>query len=254
MSSDSSNDSSNASADLREKILIVTGGTGALGSVVAATLLDAGARVVVTYIDAEEYKQLSAAIAKSRDAETVERLTGANVDLTDEDAVESFFARLEKSQPRLDGVVHIAGGFVYAGLGDTTMRQFDLMWNLNFRSLFLCARAAYGRLKRNGGGAIVSIGARPGLQGAAGLSAYAASKAAVINFTQTLADEGRGDGIRAFSVLPSIIDTPANRAAMPDADFATWVAPASLARVIRFVLEEESRDMSGAILPVYGGA
>ncbi len=236
------------------KTLLVTGGTGALGSAVSLRLLAEGARVIVTYIVDEEFAQLQRAAGGETDQ--AQRLVGHKVDLISESAVSSFFQKLsdEMGAAPLDGLVHIAGGFVYAGLGETTTAQFDLMWNLNFRSLFLCARAAYPWLKQNGGGTIVTIGARPGLQGTAGLSAYAASKAAVINFTQTLADEGRADGVRAFSVLPSIIDTPANRAAMPDAPHDTWVSPASLARVIAFVLEDESRDMSGAILPVYGQA
>lgn len=238
---------------LQNKVLIVTGGTGALGTAVTGTLLDAGAKVVVTYIVDEEYAQLQAT-TKQRNPDAAGRLSGARVDLTDENAVTDFFRQIMNQHAKVDGVINIAGGFVYAGLTETTIDQFDLMWNLNFRTLFLTSRAAYPHLKQSGGGTVVTIGARPGTQGVAGLSAYAASKAAVINFTQTLADEGRADGIRAFSILPSIIDTPANRAAMPDADFATWVTPASLARVIRFVLEDESRDMSGAILPVYGHA
>ncbi|MCR9141265.1 MAG: SDR family oxidoreductase [bacterium] len=246
---------SNASrpSNLQDQVLIVTGGTGALGSAVSASLLDAGARVIVTYIVDEEYAELAASIAETRDAQTAGRLSGRKVDVTDESAVNEFFQTTASEHSRLDGLVHIAGGFVYAGLVETSTEQFDRMWNLNLRSLFLCGRAAYPLLKQSRG-AIITIGARPGLQGTAGLSAYAASKAGVINFTQTVADEGRADGVRAFSVLPSIIDTPANRAAMPDADFNSWVTPASLARVIRFALEEESRDMSGAVLPVYGGA
>ena len=234
---------------LKDAVFLVTGGTGALGSAVSAGLLDAGAKVVVSYIVDEEF----ATLQQSRPADDAGTLSGVKVDLTNETAVREFVESVAKQHGRLDGVVNIAGGFVYAPLVETSIEQFDRMMNLNFRTLFLTSRAAFPLLKQNGGGSIVSIGARPGLQGSAGLSAYAASKAAVINFTQTLADEGRADGIRAYSVLPSIIDTPANRQAMPDQDFLKWVTPESLARVIRFVLEDESKDLSGASLPVYGG-
>lgn len=245
-------------AGLKDRVVLITGGTGALGSAVTQTLLQAGARVATTYIIDAEFTRLQESVAADSrgadDAPVGDALTGHKVDLTNEDAVAALIDTIVSKHGRLDGVVNIAGGFVFAPLVETTSAQFDLMWNLNFRSLFLTSRAAYPHLKAGGGGTIVSIGARPGLQGSAGLGAYAASKAAVINFTQTLADEGRADGIRAFSILPSIIDTPANRAAMPDADFAAWVTPESLARVIRFVLEDESRDLSGATLPVYGRA
>ncbi len=240
-----------SSADLAGKQLIVTGGTGALGSAVSQTLLASGATVTVSYIVDEEFAELQKQCAE---AVSAGRLHGAKANLTEESAVGDFVKATAADRGGLDGVVNIAGGFVFAPLLETSVDQLDHMWNLNFRTLFLVSRAAYPHLKQRGGGTIVSIGARPGTQGTAGLSAYAASKAAVINFTQTLADEGRADGVRAFSVLPSIIDTPANRAAMPDANFETWVTPASLARVIRFVLEDESQDMSGAILPVYGQA
>jgi NAD(P)-dependent dehydrogenase (short-subunit alcohol dehydrogenase family) len=125
---------------------------------------------------------------------------------------------------------------------------------LNLRPNVLLARAAMPRFVRRGGGAFVAVSARPALRPFPGAAPYIVSKAAVLSFVQTLDAEYRQDGIRANAVLPSVIDTPANRAAQPDADYSKWVAPAEIAKVVRFLVSSESAPTSGAAIPVYGRA
>jgi NAD(P)-dependent dehydrogenase (short-subunit alcohol dehydrogenase family) len=236
---------------LKSKVILVTGGTGALGGAVTRAILEAGAKVAVSYIVDAEYADLQSESAIP--TELRRSLSGHRANLTDEAAVAALMDAVLMAHGRLDGVVCLAGGFVFAPLLETSVDQLDRMLHLNFRTLFLTCRAAFPHLKEQGG-AIVTIGSRPGTRGQAGFGVYGAAKAAVINFTETLADEGRPDNIRAFCLMPSIIDTPANRKAMPDADPGQWVAPASIARVVSFLLDDASRDMSGAIIPVYGNS
>jgi NAD(P)-dependent dehydrogenase (short-subunit alcohol dehydrogenase family) len=226
--------------DFRNQTVIVTGGTGALGRAVIGALLAAGARCRVPYIvDAEAdsfpFKDRVALVEKC--------------DLTDEADV----ARLYDGVADLWASIHIAGGFAMGGVAETDKAGMLAMLNMNFVSCYLCCRAAVRGFGASGG-RIVNIAARPGLEPrlGAGMAPYAASKAAVAAFTQALAAEVAGKGILVNAIAPSIIDTPANRAAMPKADHAAWPKPEDIAATIAFLASPDNRVTTGAVVPVPG--
>ncbi len=231
----------------KERVALITGGTGGLGRSVSGALVAAGFRTVVGY--ALHEKDLGG-------LETLyPGIGGLQFDVTDPKGTESAFAGFGEKYGRLDALVHVAGGFAGGTpLTETTVDVFDHMMNLNARSTFLVLRQAFVLMKKNRYGRIITIGARPAVDGAAGLSAYAASKAAVVNLTRTAAQEGREFGITANCVLPSTIDTPANRSSMPKANFDDWVKPERLAHIIASLAAEAAADTSGAVIPVYGRA
>jgi NAD(P)-dependent dehydrogenase (short-subunit alcohol dehydrogenase family) len=221
--------------------VLVAGGTGALGSAVVDDLLDAGHAVTSTWIVPAEVEGI-----EERDG-----LSLVKADLTSPAGAEEAVA----AAGDLTAVVNLVGGFA-AGpkVHETDPAAFEHQFRLNLRPAFLLARAGVPRLIENGGGAFVCVSARAGLQPFSGAAGYATSKAAVLAFVKALDAEYRDDGVRANAVIPSVIDTPANRAAMPDADHSKWVQPAEIARVIRFLLSEDSAPVSGAGVPVYGRA
>jgi NAD(P)-dependent dehydrogenase (short-subunit alcohol dehydrogenase family) len=220
--------------------VVVTGGTGALGTAVVDALLAAGARCRVPYIiDAE------AAAFPHKDRVT---LVG-NCDLTKEADV----ARLYDGATDLWASLHIAGGFAMGNVADTDKAGLMHMLNMNFVSCYLCCRAAV-RGFGAAGGRIVNISARPALEPrlGAGMAAYAASKAAVATFSQSLAAEVAGRNILVNAVAPSIIDTPANRTAMPQADHGAWPKPEQIAATIAFLASPDNAVTTGAVVPVSG--
>jgi NAD(P)-dependent dehydrogenase (short-subunit alcohol dehydrogenase family) len=226
--------------------ILVTGGTGALGSAVVAAFLDVGWRVAVTWVDPKELERVTER----------EGLVLIEADLSDEAAVDQAVARAadDESAP-LRAVANLVGG--YAGgarVHETRPEDFERQFTLNVRPTFLVTRAALPRLIAAGGGSIVCVSTRAAVQPFAGAAGYIASKAAVIAFVKTVATEYRDDGVRCNAILPSVIDTPANRASQPDADHSRWVPPAEIARVVRFLCSEESAPVSGAEVPVYGRA
>jgi NAD(P)-dependent dehydrogenase (short-subunit alcohol dehydrogenase family) len=155
----------------------------------------------------------------------------------------------------LRAVVNLVGGFAMGGrVHETPVEDFEAQFRLNLRPTYLVCAAALGHLQAAGGGAIVCVSTRAALRPFAGAAGYIASKAAVLAFVDALAAEYRDDGIRANAILPSVIDTPGNRASQPDADHSRWVAPERIADVVRFLCEDGSAVVSGAHVPVYGGA
>jgi NAD(P)-dependent dehydrogenase (short-subunit alcohol dehydrogenase family) len=231
---------------LAERSVLVTGGTGALGSAVVAALLDAGWRVVVTWIHEKELERV----------EQRENLVLVEADLFDESAVNRAVAEAagESSAP-LHAVANLVGGYAGGSLvHETPLEDFERQFQLNLRPTYLVTRAALPHLIEAGGGGIVCVSTRAAVQPFAGAAGYIASKAAVIAFAQALAVEYRDEGVRCNAILPSVIDTPANRASQPDADHSRWVPPAEIARVVRFLCSEESSPTSGAAIPVYGRA
>ena len=228
------------------QVALVAGGTGALGSAVARALLAEGAHVTVTYRNAEEFAALQR-LAGS------ERLAGAQADVTDPAAAETLIGELVRGHGRLDILVNAVGGFTGgAPLWQADAAAFDRMLNLNLRSGHALARAAAPVLLRAGHGAVVNIAARAAVEHGAGSAVYNASKAAALALFDSLAADLTGSGVRVNSVLPSIIDTPANRAAMPDADFAHWPKAEDIARVVLFLCSDDARVIHGAAIPVYG--
>jgi NAD(P)-dependent dehydrogenase (short-subunit alcohol dehydrogenase family) len=235
--------------NFHDKIVLVTGGTGGLGREVTMAFLEAGASVVVTYQVAEEFAAVVAA-AQSIGATPPE---GVSVDVTDAQAVEKIIAGIVEKQGRLDILVNTVGG--YAGgtnLWEVDPRTYDKMLQLNLKAGFVLARAVVPQMIRQNRGWIVNIASKAAFDHAAGGALYAASKAAALAMMDSLAAEVKPYNITVNSVLPSIIDTSANRKAMPGADFAKWPKPEEIARVILFLCSEEGRVIHGAAIPVYG--
>jgi NAD(P)-dependent dehydrogenase (short-subunit alcohol dehydrogenase family) len=221
--------------------VLVAGGTGALGAAVVKELVASGYPVAATWLVEEERERLQG----------VEGVELIRADLFDVSQAASAVAAISE----IEAVVNLVGGYAQGPrLHETDPEEFDRLMRLNLRPNVLLARAAIPRFLRRGGGAFVAVSARPALRPFPGAAPYIVSKAAVLSFVQTLDAEYRQDGIRANAVLPSVIDTPANRAAQPDADYAKWVTPEAIARVIRFLISEDSAPMSGAAVPVYGRA
>ncbi|MDE2227470.1 MAG: SDR family NAD(P)-dependent oxidoreductase [Alphaproteobacteria bacterium] len=228
--------------DYHGRVVVVTGGTGALGSAVVQALLARGAACVVPYVDPAEAARFP---AKDRVA-----LVGP-ADLANESAV----ARLYDDAGVLWASIHLAGGFAMTAVGETRKADILKMVEMNFFTCHLCCVAAVRALRRSGqGGRIVNVAARPALEPrlASGMAAYGASKAAVAALTQALAEEVAGDGILVNAVAPSIIDTPANRAAMPRAKHEQWPKVEEIAATILFLASPANRVTRGAIVPVYG--
>jgi NAD(P)-dependent dehydrogenase (short-subunit alcohol dehydrogenase family) len=231
-----------------DRVALVAGGTGGLGRAVSLAFLEDGARVVVTYRRPEEFDLLMGEAGAGGS-----RLDGQRADVTDEAAagelVEGAFAR----HGRLDALVNTVGG--YAGgtkLWELETKVFDRMLNLNLRSGYALARAAVRVMLRQGRGAIVNVASQAAVSPGAGAAAYAASKAAAVALMDSLARDLEGTGVRVNSLLPSIIDTEANRRMMPDADFSKWPKSRDIARVILFLCGDNARVINGAAIPVYG--
>jgi len=225
---------------------LVTGGTGGLGVAVVERLLAGGWRVVVPWLAEHELERLP-----PRDG-----LSLVEADLLDSGSVARVAgqAAADSAAP-LGAAVNLVGGFAQGGrIHETPIEDFERQLQLNLRTTYLVTQAAVPHLLAAGGGAIVCVGTRAALRPFPGAAGYVTSKAAVLAFVQAVAVEYRDDGIRCNAVLPSVIDTPANRAAQPDADHDRWVAPAEIAAVIGFLCSDDSAPISGAAIPVYGRA
>jgi NAD(P)-dependent dehydrogenase (short-subunit alcohol dehydrogenase family) len=224
------------SFELDGKNVVITGGDGALGQAVVQAFRAAGAICHLPLIG-----------SPSGGAVAGIRATGP-VNLTDEAAVEAYYAAL----PPLAASVHLAGGFKAKPIAETTRADLAQQLELNLVTAFLCCREAVKALRKSGGGRIVNVGSRAVDQPAKEQVAYAISKSGVAALTRALAVEVRDQGIQVNAVLPSIIDTPANRTAMPKADYNRWPKAEEIARTIVWLASEENRLTSGALIPVYG--
>lgn len=201
--------------------VVVTGAGGGLGPAVVETLKGAGATV----------------LTPSR----------RDVDLSDEKAVKAYYAAL----PSLWASVHVAGGFSMADLEDTTLADFQAQWNINTVTAFLCCREAVRRMKVSAkGGRIVNVGSKAAMDFPGGKIAYVTAKAALAGMTRAIASESRRSGILVNAVLPETIDTPANRAAMPGADYSKWTAPSAIAKTIAWLISAENETVTGNLVPV----
>jgi NAD(P)-dependent dehydrogenase (short-subunit alcohol dehydrogenase family) len=226
----------------------VAGGTGGLGRAVSLAFLQQGARVTVTYVLQEEFDALKQAAGSGGT-----RLKGHVADVTNAGVVSALVATLVAEHGAPDVLVNTVGG--YAGgapLWEVEPGVFEKMLALNLRSGYALSRAVVPAMLARKRGAIVNIAARAALDHPAGVGAYAASKAAALALLDSLAADLKGTGVRVNTVLPSIIDTPANRKAMPNANFAIWPKPEDIARVILFLCSAEARVIHGAAIPVYG--
>jgi NAD(P)-dependent dehydrogenase (short-subunit alcohol dehydrogenase family) len=222
--------------------LVISGGTGGLGSAVTAVMLQAGWHVVVPYVDDSELER----VAPHPELELVK------ADLFDPVAATAV---VEQTPGPFGGLINLVGGFAAGGrVHETPIADFERQFELNLRPAYLLCHAALPRLIDAGGGAIVCVSTRAALRPFSGAAGYISSKAAVLAFVDALAVEYTKDGVRANAILPSVIDTPANRASQPDADFSRWVTPEQIAHVIRFLCSEDSAPISGGHIPVYGRA
>jgi NAD(P)-dependent dehydrogenase (short-subunit alcohol dehydrogenase family) len=226
--------------------VVVTGGTGALGTAVVGALLQAGATCHLPYRSEEEAQRFP---HRGHQSVTLAALG----DLSDEAAITGYYAGFSK----LWASIHIAGGFAFAPIEKSDKALLMGQIESNLVSAYLCSRAAIANFRQSGaGGRIVNVAARPALEPRTGanMTAYAASKAGLAGLTQALAEEVARDGILVNAIAPSIMDTAANRAAMPKADFATWPKVEEVAATILFLASPENVVTRGAIVPVYGKA
>jgi NAD(P)-dependent dehydrogenase (short-subunit alcohol dehydrogenase family) len=222
------------------KRVAVTGGFGALGRAVAEVLTGQGARVAL--LD----KAPAPAVLPACE------LALGGVELSDGAAANAALAQVAAGLGGLDGLVNVAGGFHWELINGGSVDTWDAMHQMNLRTALLASQAALPHLRQSTQGRIVNVGALASQQAAQGMGAYAASKAGVARLTEALAEELKDQGITVNAVLPSILDTPANRADMPQADFSRWVQPAQLAEVIAFLLRDAAAAVTGALIPVRG--
>jgi len=232
----------------QDKMAVVAGGTGALGRAASLAFLQAGATVVATYRRQEEYDALAAAAGSA-----AKKLSGATLDVTDEAAALAFASEVAAKHGRLDILVNAVGG--YAGgknLWETDAKTYQQMMALNLKSGYALARAILPVMIRQDRGWVVNIASKAAYGRSPGAALYSASKAAALALFDSLAEEVKPYNINVNSIVPSIFDTPANRQAMPKADFSRWPKPEEIARVILFLCSEEARLIHGAAVPVYG--
>jgi NAD(P)-dependent dehydrogenase (short-subunit alcohol dehydrogenase family) len=222
---------------LRDRRVVITGGTGGLGSAVVKAFADEGATCEVT--------------TRRPEKSTGERVRYHVVDVADEAAVARFY---ETVGPDLWASIHLVGAFDMSPIAETTLEQFRSMFDTNAMTCFLCCREAVKAMRKSGGGRIVNVSSRPAVVPTGGMIPYTTSKAAVSSITQCLAEEVKADGILVNAVVPSIMDTPANRAAMPKADFSKWPKVEEVAQAILFLASGENALTSGALVPVYGNS
>jgi len=234
--------------EFQDRVALVTGGTGALGSSVTLDLLNSGARVAVTYRSDREWNALEVRAGEHR-----QNLTGAQVDLERPQHVEGLVASLLTNWQRIDYLVAVAGGFAAGKSFETDDETWDHMLKLNLGSLISCLRSIVPVMIRQNFGRIVTVSSGAILRGGgAGIAAYAVSKGAVLELSEILADELKAYDIHVHCILPGTMDTEANRLAMPRADFSKWVRTEEVARVVRFLLSDDARPVRSVVVPVLG--
>ena len=233
---------------ITDKVILITGATGGLGTPVTAILHAAGSRVVVSYGSAASLAKLEKHLQIKSGS-----LPAIQADVSKTASVEALVQEALRREGRIDALVNLVGGFAGGDpLIGTSEADWEKMQQLNLNAAFRLCKAVLPVMYRQKSGRLVMIAAQPGLRGTAGLSAYAASKAGLINLIQTVAAEGREHGVSANVLVPGIIDTPANRAAMPDADTSSWVKPEAMARVIAFLCSDAGGAVSGSALQLTG--
>jgi NAD(P)-dependent dehydrogenase (short-subunit alcohol dehydrogenase family) len=238
-----------ATPSLTGRVALVTGATGALGRCVVRRLVDAGVGVHLTWRSEHEATDLRAFLGAR-----VNRVAWHQADVTSPGDVASLFDALRADPGRLDILACVVGGFTAGSLETTSPEAWDRMMALNATSAFLCCRAAIPLLRDSGRGRIVNVAAKPALErGSPNMAAYAASKAAVLNLTYSLAKELAHDRIAVNAIVPSIIDTPANRAAMPRADMAGWLRPEEIADVVTWLVGDAASVVTGTAVNLSRG-
>jgi NAD(P)-dependent dehydrogenase (short-subunit alcohol dehydrogenase family) len=237
---------------LKDRVAIISGGTGALGRAVSERFLEEGARVAVPYIIDAEVPLFDERMGKRFQSSNIFL---SKVDVADEQQVASFVDQTVNKMGRADILVNLVGGF-WGGktIAETTMAEWQAMFDLNLKPTFMLCRAVVPIMQKNKYGRIVSVSSRTGLLGAGEFAAYAVAKGTIKTFTASLAEEVLNDNILVNAIAPSTIDTEANRKAMPKAKHENWVKPEDIAKTIAFLCSELNQVTSGTVVPVYGRA
>jgi NAD(P)-dependent dehydrogenase (short-subunit alcohol dehydrogenase family) len=234
--------------DFEGKVVLVTGGTGALGREVSLAFLKSNAVAAITYVVDKEILQL-----ESKLGDLMKKVTLIKADISDEQQIKKTVSDVVKKYGRIDILANIVGGYLGGKkVTEMTEKEWDLMMNLNLKTAFLVSKHVVSQMVKQGSGKVIHVAARLGLKGIGGNSAYSASKSGLIRLVESLSDEVKGNNINVNCIMPSIIDTDANRKDMPDADFSKWVKPSEIARVMLFLASDDSRPIHGAAIPVYG--
>jgi NAD(P)-dependent dehydrogenase (short-subunit alcohol dehydrogenase family) len=233
---------------LAGKVVIVTGSVGNLGLATAQALQAAQARTVLVDRSSERLRESYPDLVASPN-----HILAGGIDLTDPDSLARIVTSAGERFGRIDALVNTVGGWRGGKpVHEMELADWDFLFGVNLRTTLLCCRAVIPQMLRQGGGKIVNVASRDALQGGAGYSAYSASKSAVLRLTEALAAELKNSNINVNCVMPSTIDTPQNRKAMPNGDFGKWVAPEAIAEVILFLISDAARAINGAAVPVYG--
>lgn len=222
---------------LDKKVVLITGGTGQLGQVVAETFAGVGGQVATSYLFENELKYLSDTFRKA--------VFIVRADVTNEQEVAALFHQVVKHYGAVDILINLVGGFVpKATVEETTTKNWDHMMNINLKSTFFCCREFLKLIKGKSYGRIISMAAMPALVPTAGRGSYAVSKAGVIVLTKVLGEELKGSGIRANAIAPSIIKTKANMESMPNEDFSEWVVPEEIAKTMLFLCSDDAKSIN----------
>lgn len=232
--------------DFSGRVVIVTGAAGNLGNAVTRAFQSAGARLTLVDRAEDRLQRLYPDMVDSSDY-----LLADSVDLTSAEAVQSMVDKTLERFGQIQVLVNTAGGYrAGAPVHETSLETWDFMLNLNARSVFLVSRAVIPHLLQQRYGKIINVAARVARQGRANMAVYSASKSAVVHLTESMAAELKGEGINVNCILPSTIDTPANRRAMPEADYSSWVKPQAIAEVILFLASDSASPLHGVAVPV----
>jgi len=235
-------------SSLKDKVTIITGAVGNLGTATARCFQQSGAKTVLVDRSPDRVREAFKHIANSKD----HLLTGG-VDLTSVESIGKLVEQTLARFGRVDALVNTVGG--YRGgkpVHEADVADWDFLFNVNVRTTLLCCRAMIPQMVKQQSGKIINVASRDGLSGSAGYAAYSASKSAVLRLTESLAAEQKVSNINVNCIMPGTIDTPQNRAAVPNGDFSRWVEPAAIAEVILFLASDASRAVNGAALPVFG--
>jgi len=234
--------------NFNEKVVLVSGGTGALGQSISLDFLKSGASVIITYVNDSEIKSL-----ESKFGNFMKKVMLVKVNLMNEDEVKKLITKILNANDKIDILINAVGGY-RAGQPVTQIdeKDWDLMMNLNLKTAFLISKHVVKEMEKQGYGKVIHVAARSGLKGSGNDAAYVASKSGILRLVESLSEEVKNDSINVNCILPSIIDTDANRQSMPDEDFSKWVSPSEISRVLLFLASEESNSINGACIPIYG--
>src|SRR6266550_436270 len=234
--------------NLQNKITIITGAVGNLGAATARRFQQAGAKTVLVDRSPDRVREAFKDIADSPD-----HLFAGGIDLSDAASLGTLMGQTVGKFGRVDALVNTVGAFRGGKpVHEADLADWDFLFNVNVRTTLLCCRAVIPQMLRQGRGTIVNVASRDGLSGSAGYAAYSGSKSAVLRLTESLAAELKLSNINVNCIMPGTIDTPQNRAAVPNGEFSKWVEPAAIAEVILFLASDASRAVNGAALPVFG--